>query len=242
MTLAQLGGLFGAALAAFMIAMAPASMLLSMTSPDRFGIVHGRVDGRLWHAEVKDVYWRDGALGDITIRLQPASLLLGRLAAQFDASGANATARGTLSRSLGSTTIIRDTNIALEVAGLPTLFSMAGQVQAEIDHLEYAPDGCVAVTARVATDALTRGIAGLAWSGPPLSGDARCADGALVVSLTGMDDMQQVTIDLVLKPDRSYQTRIGVTSRDASLAQLLPTLGFKREGDKLILVQEGTWG
>lgn len=234
--------LFAACAIAFSVAAMPLSTLTSLIGLERFGVAVGRVEGTIWQGRLKDVYWRNYALGAVGLSPNALPLLQGQLSVELTVDDGPVRAKGTLSRSIFSDVILRDTVVSANIAGLPILLQLSGQVEVDIAYLRYGPKGCVDAKATLKTDALERGFAGLAWAGPTLSGQMRCEGNVLVLPLSGAENGQVVSLQMTLKPDRTFDIRVSIDTPDAAVAQVLPALGFRREGNALVLVQDGRWG
>lgn len=234
--------LFAVCAAVFIIAAMPLAALTALIDFERLGIAVGRTEGTVWQGRLKHVYWRNYAMGEFDVRPSFLALLKGQVSVDVAVNDGPVQAKGTVARNIFSDVIVRDAVVSADINGLPVLLQLSGQIDADVGYVEYGRGGCVDVNAVLETDALVHGFAGLAWTGPVLTGEMRCEDGVLVLPLNGAENGQNVALQMTLKPDRTFDIRISIQTLDAALAQVLPALGFRREDNALVLVQSGRWG
>ncbi|MDX2223657.1 MAG: type II secretion system protein N [Rhodospirillaceae bacterium] len=231
--------LFAAVFAVVLISTVPLGLVLGAAAPQAVGVTYQRATGTVWSGSVRGVSWAGRSWGDITVRLLPLELLRGRLDIAFDGAGAM---RGAGRAGLGGGMRLNAPSLTIDLAALPLSVPLAGRLEVTEADLVIDDDGCGRATARLATDALVRGIGPVNWSGPRLAGGARCEGADLVVALTGGTGADAVEITLRLKPGRAFRAEFAIASTDRAVAQALPLVGFSAQDGVYRLIQEGRWG
>jgi|GEM_PF-2106920 len=228
--------------ALFSVAATPFAAVVVMLGLERAGISYDRAEGTLWRGRLTGVHWRDTYVGDAVMRPLPFSMLLGRLSLDMTLEGGLVAGRGIVSRGIFAPLTIRDAEITADLAALPVMVKLTGHIQASLAEVALGPRGCLRAKGRLSTDALTHGFVDTPWRGPVISGEVTCEDGALLLPLSGTDGVQKVGVLMKVRPDRSFDVRVELDTADPAMTQLLPVLGFRRDGGALVLKQEGRWG
>jgi hypothetical protein len=241
MSNARLSGVFAVVLLLLVAINVPITALISPQRLNTTGLTISRIEGGWRQAVLSDVTWRGYEIGEVTIRPTLRELLNGRVLFEARTVGGSAQFDGFVGRSLFSSLLVKGAKVSAELAGLPVMVQLTGPLIAQIEVLEFGQKGCQRAVGTIETDALTRGIAGLPWAGPVLKGQLKCAEGALMLPLSSETKDVQVSAVMMLKPDGMFDARIDVVSPDASIAQILPQLGFRPEGNALVLIQSGRW-
>jgi hypothetical protein len=184
------------------------------------------VSGSLWQAELTDAQAGGLALGTISLRVQPAALLGGRL--QWHVAGA---VSGSLWRSAAS-------QGADGLSGRLTGAALPGLPVRSLDlaGVTLALDGagrCQAASGQV-TASLASAIAGQT----ALTGSPACDGDALLLPLASGDG--RLRLDLAIRPGR-WQARAGIAGASPAEMVALTAAGFRPDGAALARVQEGTW-
>jgi hypothetical protein len=242
MTARGLALLFVGCVALFIVAGTPFLAVITALGLERAGISYSRAEGTLWSGRLTNVYWRDTAVGEMALRPLPFAILLGRLSIDVVLEGGAVQGRARISRGVFAPLALRDVTISADLSTLPVMMKLAGRIEASLAELVLGPRGCMRAQGRLTTDALTHGVADAPWRGPGLSGEVGCKGGALIVPLSGSDGTQTVDVLMTLHPDRSFDVRVELDTADPAMTQLLPALGFRRDGGMLVLEQEGRWG
>jgi hypothetical protein len=241
MSIARLAAVFGVFLLVFVALTTPITVLISPQRLERAGLSIGRIDGDWRQAVLSDVSWRGYAIGEVTVQPVFSALLTGQTLFKVKTSGARMQADGVIGRGLFSVLHMRNVSADADLAGLPVLVQLVGRLSAQIQELDFGSGGCRRAIGTLQTDALRRGIAGLPWQGPVLAGQLQCTDGAIVLPLSSTTDRQRVSATMTLTPDGAFEARIEIPAPDASIAPILPQLGFRQEGENMVLLQKGRW-
>lgn len=137
-------GLIVVAFAAIVLARLPASWVVP-TSGATFSCAS--VEGSIWSGYCGGLSVRGAALGDLTWRLRPARLFLGRLAAHIDLEHPPATsAQGDVEVTLGGTVLAHDLTASLPLGPslLPALPpTLTGTMRADVANAQINSKGVV---------------------------------------------------------------------------------------------------
>ena len=239
--MSRLIAVFAVASFVFTAASVPFSAIVGLFELDRVGISYARAEGTLWRGHLSDVYWRDAPVGQVMIRPVLSALLSGKFSLAFVVDGRVVEAEGKIVWGLFSQFRIQDVRLSADLAALPVFIKLGGRLDLALTEIEFGAGGCKLGKGRLHTDALTHSLAGLAWSGPALTGEIRCDDGVLILPLSGGDAAQDARLLMQVKPDHKFDVRVDVDILDPVMTQLLPQFGFYREGGTLVLKQEGRW-
>ncbi len=169
--------LFIVALTVFLVATLPVSVVLPWL-PKSVPLTIDGAQGTIWNGRAAQVRYDRLALGAVSWKIHPVSLLLGRLNADFRLQGEGLQAKGHVTlkpdRSLG----LADTLVDAEVAKLPlppqaALVSPAGKINATIRSLSLI-------------DRKVQGAdADILWNDAQIRSPTRMALGQLVLNVTG---------------------------------------------------------
>lgn len=204
------------------------------------GLAARRVDGSIWSGTIVDARFGQASLGDLSARLSPWPLLIGRARLIFAGPGV---AQGTAAALPigGSATVDRHAiGIADVTATVPTgtLFAPLPVTSLTLDGLSVRfRDGlCEHADGRVVAN-----IVGDA-SGVPLpaamSGAARCDGDALLLPMTSQAGSESVM--LRIDGDARYRAELTLNPTDPAVIARLQELGFVRgAGGYRLSVQGG---
>lgn len=218
----------------------PLSVAVGIAVPERLALGYRTAIGTVWSGRLEGVTLAQHLLGDITLALRPWPLFAGRLSADWTLDRAGLEGRGRIARGLGGDTKLRDTDIAGQVAELPTLVPLTGRFSLRSGHVHWGADGCRSAGGWVETDALTGGLPQLDWRGPVLAGDLACEGKALRLQMAGAQAGERFDVTALLHPDRRYELTVTVDAESGRLLMTLPLLGFAAMADgRLRLIQTG---
>lgn len=227
---ALIGAMLLVALAVFL----PMRLALGWFGLGEQGLVARRVSGSVWGSTLTEARFGDLALGDLSARLSPLPLLLGRarvLLAGPDQAPAPLRAALTVSRHL----------IGVDDAGgsLPTgaVFAPLPVTNLDLEDVtvRFRDGRCEAAEGRVRAT-LGGDAAGLPLPAS-LSGAVRCDGGALLLPLASQAGTEAVA--LRVEGDGRYRADLTVRSGDPLLAPRLAASGFAPTTDGYRLSIEG---
>ena len=210
---------------------------------DSAGVSYMRASGTIWGGDVQGLTWRGRALGDTKVALRPLSLLLGqaRLRVAFDGKGA-LSGDGALVLGLAGRLTIENMSAQLALSDLPVILPLNGTINLRIAEATFDTKGCRRVDAEIATDTLSRQPAGLAWSGPLLSGTASCSNGNVMVTLTGDRAPDSVKVAMDIFPTGDFRVAAEARTADQDVVRVLTAAGFTFGDGAMKLEQTGRWG
>lgn len=222
-----------AAIAAFVLATLPASLVVSRLQ--RHGITADAVGGTIWSGRAQGLAARGAQLGDLQWSLRPAALLRGTLAGRAQLTGTERTLEANFARAWSGRLTLDAARAEVSLAslaalGLPVTRHWRGRIVADLPHLELDGDWPVAATGTIDLHELT--------SPPPRTavlGDFRLtlpapAASADEVKATVTQTAGPLLLDglITLSKDRSFLLEGTLAPRGtppADLARLLQALG-----------------
>jgi general secretion pathway protein N len=216
-----------------LIAMLPLRLAIDWFGLDRLGLAAREARGSVWLGALDEAQLGPAPLGDVEVRLNRLPLLVGRSRLSLERQELDAPLSG-----------------ALTIANGFSLDDFTGQVRvgAAFDPLPISSLDLTDVSVRfeggVCENAegrvralLAREVAGLAFTSG-LSGNARCAGGALLLPLASQGGMEQ--LNLRLFADGRYRAELAVRTADAALRDRLIAAGFQPGAGGLALRLDGT--
>lgn len=214
--------LIGAMLLIGLLIFLPMRLALGWFGLGEQGLVARRVSGSVWGATLTEARFGDLTLGDLSARLSPLPLLVGR--ARVALAGPDLVSTTPLRAAL---TVSRHAVGVDDASGsLPTgrVFAPLPVTTLDLDDLtvRFRDGRCEAAEGRVRAS-----LAGEA-GGVPLpagvSGAARCDGGALLLPLASQAGTEAIA--LRVEGDGRYRADLTVQSTDPTLADRLQAAGF----------------
>jgi hypothetical protein len=115
--------------------------------------------------------------------------------------------------------------------------SGGGDFTLELRDVKFAGDVCESASGEVWTDALAR-ITHKGWVGPELRGPVTCVDGKLQVEARGRAvSGEDVLARMNISPKLDMELTATVVNAQGSAIEALTDMGFKPEGDVLVIRQ-----
>lgn len=214
--------LFGAMLLLALAVFLPMRLALGWFGLGEQGLVARRVSGSIWGATLSEARFGDLALGDLSARLSPLPLLLGRarvaLAGPETLSATPVSAAITVSRHLIG---VDDASGSFATG---RVFAPVPVTTLDLDAVtvRFRDGRCEAAEGRVRA---TLGAAAQGFALPAsISGTARCDRGALLLPLTSQAGTE--AIQLRIEGDGRYRAELLVQPTDPLLGQRLERAGF----------------
>jgi general secretion pathway protein N len=214
--------LIGGMLLVTLIVFLPMRLALGWFGLGEQGLVARRVSGSVWGATLTEARFGDLVLGDLSARLSPLPLLVGR--ARVALAGPDTVSAAPLRAAL---TVSRHA-IGLDDASgsLPTgrVFAPLPVTTLHLDDvtIRFRDGRCEAAEGRVR--ALLAGEAAGVPLPATLSGAARCDGAALLLPLASQAGTEQIA--LRIEGDGRYRAELTVQSTDPTLATRLESAGF----------------
>lgn len=235
--------LFAVVFGACLLIGLPLGLALPSSDLRAHGFAFRHASGSVWSGRIEGATWTGRPLGDLALGVILADVLRGRVTATFAAGGNSAlVGAGRLSYGLGGGIGLRSDALALDLAGMPLRMPLVGRLTLASADVWFDTDGCERARGTVTTDALVRGIGGISWSGPVLSGDLRCDGPDLMIAMAGDTGRDRVGVRLRLMPDRGFRAEFSFVTADGAVARILPLIGFSAQDGAYLMIQEGRWG
>lgn len=224
----------GAFFAFALIALLPLRVALGAFGFAELGVSARAATGSVWAGALQEAHIGPVALGDVGARLNLLPLLLGRARLSLAEPDEGAAFEGAVILSRHSFGF-EDVSGRFRLGGLSPL-PVAG-VELQDVSAAFAGGRCIRAEGRVRAAAGGELAAiGLA-SG--LAGNARCADGALLLPLASQSGMEQ--LNLRLFADGRYRAEILVRSGDPAVLARLAAAGFRSVGNGYALRLDGSF-
>lgn len=218
-----------------LVALLPMRVALGALGFEQSGLTARAANGSVWLGALQEAQIGPVALGDAKARLNFLPLLIGR--ARLSIAGADEAAPFE-----GAAIVARHSFGFEDVSGRLRLGALALPVALSTIDLDdvsagFASGRCVRGEGRVRA-AVTGEIAGIALASG-LSGNARCANDALLVPLVSQSGMEQVNIRLF--PDGRYRIDLIVRAADPATRGQLAAAGFRPAGAGYVLQLNGSF-
>lgn len=192
------------------------------------------VYGTVWSGRVYGMQINGTRVRDIALSLDPASLLLGRLNADWEVFDDSLRGRGETAIS-GEWLQAQNVSVTASLSrlGLPDLPGFRGDEQIRISVLELEMDGdrCLRAAGDVRSDAVAILAETYGYEGPVLDGVLSCQNERLVLDLSG----QSADLDLngrVSFTQTGYDWSVDVATPRSELAEAFALLGLERDGER----------
>jgi general secretion pathway protein N len=236
----RLAGLFAAVFFVVLIARVPLSAVAPALGLEARGVSYARAEGGIWQGRFVGLSWRGRHYGDAEISTKPLWLLLGQLKADVTLTGV-ANGHGQVTVWPNGSMAFTDASLTTDVAMLPVLLPMQGNISFDVRRAAFGRGGCRTVDADVHTNALVDRPAGLSWQGPVLSGTATCHQGVLVVPLIGGSGQETVAVTMQIAGDGTFVAKIATRTADEAVKGVLAAVGFTAEDGTMTFTQNGRW-
>lgn len=226
---------FVAAFAFSLVALLPMRLALDWLGLDTRGLAAREAAGSVWLGALKEAQLGPVPLGDVEARLNSLPLFLGRARLSLSRRGEGGDLEGAAVASrhrFGLDDVTGQARLGSLLAPLPiTQFDLdrvsVGFTSGQCERAEGA------VRATIAGD-----VGGIALPSG-LNGEARCAEGALLLPLASRSGMEQ--LNLRLFADGRYRAELLVRPSDPAARQRLAAAGFTPAGAGMARVLEGAF-
>lgn len=223
-------------------ALLPMSMAADMAAKQFPDFKFSSASGSVWDGKLSQVSFGKQFIGDLAVKTELLGLLSGNAGGTLGLTREGFSGQANINYGLGDGRLeLKDANIAGNTAMVPgmpaALAKVDGKFTLKLSDVKFTEGACAEAKGEVWSDALTKvDIRG--WKGPELRGPVTCAGGNLQVEAggkaeTGEDVLAVMTIGQHL--DMALTATVSNASPGA--LQALTEVGFKPEGDKLVLRQ-----
>ncbi|MEM1147575.1 MAG: type II secretion system protein N [Pseudomonadota bacterium] len=244
--------MFLAALVFSLFAFTPLGFVLNQSGIGGLGVGWAKADGTLIKGRISGLYVGtrpergSQPIGDVSLELQPLSLLSFRptYRVQWSGAGGQGTARLTLSRNALRASEVRMRQEIGAVEGLaPAVRAMGGQLDVSDGSFTLTQTGCETASGQLSTNSLATLAAQYGRQFGVVSGPISCDQGAFILSMQGESDAaDRVQIDAraALTGQGDFTTR--VQTQDAQIIIALTQIGFSRENGEFVYRQSRSLG
>ena len=226
--------LFAVVLIGAAVAFAPLSAVLALAHVERLGLSAAAAQGSVWSGRLVGARLGGVSLGDVDVELEPLALLAGSVRLHVEGTDGAFAGRAVLSRQGGRVGLEAVTGEA-PLSLIRTATPLPGALRLEGMSVAFENGRCVAAQGRATTVAQPN--AGVL--APPLSGEATCRDGALLLPLQGQSAAGVITVTLAIQGDGRYRAETRVVTTDPSVDAGLRLAGFAASGGAQVRTEEG---
>lgn len=219
------------------VASTPLGFVLKRSGIGTLGVGWAQAEGTITRGTISGLFTAQQAIGDVSLRFQPAAILRGHLRYRFDWGGVGGRGQGQLDLR-GNGFDLTDLRLRQQVSALeglmPPVRMIGGEIRLSDAYLHFDRAGCVDAGGRVFSDVLVRLSSQYGRGFGPLEGEVFCREGAVGVSLTSVSEREdRVFVEATYAlPDRA-QARVEVSTVDTAMSLALSQSGFTP--------QDGMW-
>jgi hypothetical protein len=222
------------------VAFLPMSMAADLASKQLPDFRYMEASGSVWDGKLTEVTIGDQKIGDLSVKADMGSVLSGKGAGKLALSREGLTGESGISWPfLGGQLEFNELKLKGKAGlapGMPEVVALGGgDFELEIAQLTFVGDVCESARGNVWTDALAR-VDVKGWVGPELRGPVSCKDGKLAVEAAGRSATGEdihARLDITSRLDMNL-TAI-VLNAEGGAVEALTTLGFRAEGEALVL-------
>ncbi len=214
------------------VALLPLRVALDWFGLGERGLSAREAKGSVWFGAVEEARMGEIELGDLGTRLSTLPLLLGQVRLDVKSTGGGDTLEGALTSSRHGFGV-DDVSARLRLAGTLGPLPIASLDTTDVS-VRFANGLCETAQGRVKAS-LSGDVGGMAV--PPLSGNARCNGGALLLPLVSQSGME--SLQLSLHEDGRYRVELLVRPAVEGIEAALVGAGFRPGGNGYVLRLSG---
>ncbi|MBB4631918.1 type II secretion system protein N [Sphingosinicella soli] len=221
---------FAVALVLCLLLMFPLALALSLSSLPAQGFHARAVSGSIWAGRAEGAGFGNAPLGDLRVSLSPLALFTGKARFRFAPVEGTGGPTGAVVAATGAFAAERIT----AAIPMPPLVPGLGATLALQDFsVAFADKTCRAASGGVTADVRMES------SGMSLAGTATCANGRLLLPLTGRTPAGDASLFVHIAGDAAYTYEIKVAAGTPATDAGLAAAGFVQESGTLVLRGEG---
>lgn len=218
------------------LAITPARFVMEQVSARDPSVRYAAASGTVWNGRVHNMMYGIQPVGNVSFQTDWAQLFTGAIASEFDLSGGSLQGNGKVRATLGGQTRLSDVRATGNTRDILNLQEdvrdLNGEFRVTLSELVIDDQVCTRASGNIWTDILTRTEARWNWRGPELSGPVSCADGRLLVQLSGESEQnERVSATLQVGLDARGSFFAEVFTQNTDTANALSLLGFVSEGE-----------
>ena len=224
------------------VALLPMSMAADMAAKQFPDFKFSQASGSVWDGKLSQVSFGKQFIGDLAVKTELMSLLGGTASGTLGLTREGFSGQTSINYGMGNGRLeLKDMNVAGNTAmvpGMPAAVAKGdGKFTLKVADVKFTEGACAEAKGEVWTDALTK-VEIKGWKGPELRGPVTCNGGKLQVeaggkAATGEDVLAVMSIGQHL----DMELTAAVSNASPGALQALAEVGFKPEGDKLVLRQ-----
>ena len=223
--------LFLASFAVFLAVGFPLSLAAKIARLDDRGVWYEAAYGTVWEGVLSGVNVAGQPVGMVEMKVQPPNLLHGLLSYSFNAKGDFGDGRGdvgvTAGRRIVVERLVADVNVQKLAHLDPRLRRAPATLALSVPMLEFSSrDGCREAKGALTSDILQTVGRQWNWDGPKVSGDLKCINGRLNVTVHNEGGADDILATGIFGPLGNYDVKARIGTRNSSLAQALTRIGF----------------
>ena len=224
------------------VALLPMSMAADMAAKQFPDFKFSQASGSVWDGKLSQVSFGKQFIGDLAVKTELMSLLGGTASGTLGLTREGFSGQTSINYGMGNGRLeLKDMNVTGNTAmvpGMPAAVAKGdGKFTLKVADVKFTEGACAEAKGEVWTDALTK-VEIKGWKGPELRGPVTCNGGKLQVeaggkAATGEDVLAVMSIGQHL----DMELTAAVSNASPGALQALAEVGFKPEGDKLVLRQ-----
>ncbi len=227
--------LVGAVIAAIMFT--PLGFVLERSGATKAGAGWAQVEGTLMQGRISGFYFGSQPIGDVTLKLRPASLL--SFSPVYDVQWGGAGGNGTGIVKIANESIaVTDVRLVQQVSSIEALAApvraLGGAIRLRNGAITMSRTGCDYGQGELSTDLLSRAAQRYGREFGQIEGDLSCSDQDVVVSLAGVSERgDEVQVDGRTSFLGAAVFDVLIETRDVEVVFGLLQAGFERRDDAL---------
>ena len=220
----------------------PMSMAADFASKNVLDFSYAKASGSVWDGKLTEVTAGEQQIGDLAVKMDFGALFTGKAAGKLALTREGFTGETAIAYPFGGGVLelsgLKLSGKAGLVPGMPSIVrSGGGDFVLDIKELKFAGDVGQSASGEVWTDALAK-MTHKNWVGPELRGPVSCSGGKLQVEARGRAASgEDVTARMSIGNRLDMELTATVHNAGGSALEALSDLGFKQEGDALVIRQ-----
>jgi hypothetical protein len=224
------------------IAMFPMSMAAEYAAKQVPDFHYSVASGSVWSGKLTDVSFGEQKIGNLAVKTDALKLFTGKAGGHLDLSREGFTGQTGIAWPIGGKTVeLSDLKLAGKIAMVPgmpqAVAAGGGMFSLDLKDLKLTGDACEFASGEVWTDALAK-VNHKGWVGPELRGPVTCTDGKIHIEAAGKAvSGENVIARMSISPKLDMEMTASVLNAQGSAVAALTNLGFKPEGNALVMRQ-----
>jgi hypothetical protein len=224
------------------VAMFPMSMAAEFAAKQVPDFKYATASGSVWDGKLTQVAYGEQKIGDLSVKADMMQAFTGKAAGQLGLARDGFTGDAGIVWPVGGKRVtlsnLKLAGDVVNVPGMPGAVAMSGgKFTLELKDVTFAGDACQSASGEVWTDALAK-MDHKGWVGPELRGPVTCTDGKIQMETTGKAPSgEDVIAKMSISAKLDIEMTASVLNAQGSAAQALTSMGFKPEGNALVIRQ-----